>query len=581
MGLLGTSTRSGDLDSSGSENLPERWRSRRNFSTVNHRSSRNSVDEWGGGGAGDGGGGGDRDLWRSRRTISSANERGVMSRMSAWSARGDSFLTQGSSVRREDVGVGGGGGAGMMTGRRAEISTATPSHQQQKQQQAPSNVASLFSSKPSGAIAGVVNPGSTRNVASTARRQSAPDDGSDGSPSSSRRVRGLSRSPAAVGAVVEACREGRASLRRECGRFMTLGSATDDVGAGGGGGGAEGDAAAEREEPAASPCRRRHSSTERTAPFGSVAVSKDDEVVCASAARSTTDCRTAAPSVTPAPASTTVDDVPMGNCEGCGSGGIVDGGEHGCEDLPEVTRMMEVTPTNRDEGEGRIEGGGRPGGGSTIAGGMGVGRSLGDAPCPQRWKFRRVITEDNEQAPSMTCPLGSSSRLEVARGGDGDSSDHNNDPGRDAESGISKKVGERVERTVIGAVALSVAAPSAERRVEVANNNDQGNRRSENILRRDKTLERLLESESSDAVVGDVGVVGASAGDSPEVSPSAAPANRKQPLFSSSYRSSLLLGREDGKSGSGMSTWSTNSPSPVLTNDGVGGIADDVAEGED
>lgn len=62
-------------------------------------------------------------------------------------------------------------------------------------------------------------------------------------------------------------------------------------------------------------------------------------------------------------------------------------------------------------------------------------------------------------------------------------------------------------------------------------------------------------------------------GDWPEISPSPAPANRKTPLLNGDYKSPLR--RDAGTGGSGMSTWSTNSPSPVLTNEGVTALATD------
>lgn len=62
---------------------------------------------------------------------------------------------------------------------------------------------------------------------------------------------------------------------------------------------------------------------------------------------------------------------------------------------------------------------------------------------------------------------------------------------------------------------------------------------------------------------------------SPELSPSAAPSSRKQQMFKG-FRSSLSRRESSDKNdGSGMSTWSTNSPSPVLGNERDVGVADE------
>lgn len=61
--------------------------------------------------------------------------------------------------------------------------------------------------------------------------------------------------------------------------------------------------------------------------------------------------------------------------------------------------------------------------------------------------------------------------------------------------------------------------------------------------------------------------------DSPEISPSSAPANRKQPLFGSAYKAPPLKRADAG--GSGVSWSTTNSRSSVLTNDGVNAIMGD------
>lgn len=88
-----------------------------------------------------------------------------------------------------------------------------------------------------------------------------------------------------------------------------------------------------------------------------------------------------------------------------------------------------------------------------------------------------------------------------------------------------------------------------------------------------------------DARSGGGGIDGAVVGDisqdaqdlltitAPELSPSAAPSSRNQPMFKG-FQS--LSRRENGgdNSGSGMSTWSTNSPSPVLMNERDVGVAD-------
>lgn len=62
---------------------------------------------------------------------------------------------------------------------------------------------------------------------------------------------------------------------------------------------------------------------------------------------------------------------------------------------------------------------------------------------------------------------------------------------------------------------------------------------------------------------------------SPELSPSAAPSSRQQQMFKGFGSSLSRRESSDKNNGSGMSTWSTNSPSPVLGNERDVGVADE------
>lgn len=77
--------------------------------------------------------------------------------------------------------------------------------------------------------------------------------------------------------------------------------------------------------------------------------------------------------------------------------------------------------------------------------------------------------------------------------------------------------------------------------------------------------ESKVESVEGVSCNGDRGKNVSPTGSSPDVSPSAAPQSRRQQMLKS--RSSMYGSRHDEEGGSGMSTWSTNSPSPVLNID--------------